>query len=669
MRNIRTLVYVSTLFFFLSATAQSPLKYGVVKPEDFAPTVYGIDSNADAIVLTDIGSSSFEGGVTGNFSLVYKEQKRMRIMNKNGFDAATIKIMLYIENYANEEKLDNFEAVTYNLENGQVVATKLDKASLFKDKYDDNHVVRKFTFPNIKEGSIIEYRYTVISPYYTHLRPWDFQASLPRLWSEYTVTIPNEIFDYVMFKQGYHPYAIDTSTSGYETYNIVDRGTSASDRSESFSLHSKTITARWAMKDVPALKPEKYITSLDNYRARLEFQLKRIKYSESHIVEYMGDWYQLTEKLMKYDDFGVAINAGNGWMGDDLKKITAGATDDYSKAKKIYEYFRDNFTCTSHEGLYVTTTLKKAFDSKSGSVSDINLLLVAALKHLNFVAEPAILSTRDNGVANEMYPLINRFNYVVCHVKIGDKDYMLDASDNKMGFGKLPEETYNGSARVIGEIPVLITLSADSLKETKLTSLFAVNEDDKITATLSTQYGDFESREMREKLSKMQPDDYLKEVKQSYSFDPELSNIEIDSLKIPEEPLGVKYDLKFAFNDDIVYFNPVFADVVKENPFKSAERFYPVEMPACTDDTYLLNMEIPTGYKVEELPKSTRVMLNEDEGMFEYIIQANADHIQLRCRTQIKKATFEPEDYETLRNFFAFIVQKEGEQIVFKKIK
>ena len=168
----------------------------------------------------------------------------------------------------------------------------------------------------------------------------------------------------------------------------------------------------------------------------------------------------------------------------------------------------------------------------------------------------------------------------------------------------------------------------------------------------------------------MQPEDYLKEVKKDYSFEPELSNIEIDSLKIPEEPLSVKYDIKFGFNgDDIVYFNPVLAAAVKENPFKSAERFYPVEMPSCKDETYLLNMEIPAGYKVEELPKSARVMLNEDEGMFEYIIQAGGDRIQLRCRTVIKKATFDPEDYETLRNFFAFIVQKEAEQIVLKKIK
>ena len=47
-----------------------------------------------------------------------------------------------------------------------------------------------------------------------------------------------------------------------------------------------------------------------------------------------------------------------------------------------------------------------------------------------------------------------------------------------------------------------------------------------------------------------------------------------------------------------------------------------------------------------------------------------SDHyaIQLRTRLKLNKANFAPQDYETLRNFFAFVVQKQAEQIVFKKI-
>jgi len=99
------------------------------------------------------------------------------------------------------------------------------------------------------------------------------------------------------------------------------------------------------------------------------------------------------------------------------------------------------------------------------------------------------------------------------------------------------------------------------------------------------------------------------------------------------------------------------------------ERNYPVEFPFAQKETYILNMEVPKGYKVDELPKSTRVKLNDNEGMFEYIIRAQGENIQLMSRLILNKATYLPEDYATLRDFYAFVIKKQAEQIVFKKVK
>ena len=80
-------------------------------------------------------------------------------------------------------------------------------------------------------------------------------------------------------------------------------------------------------------------------------------------------------------------------------------------------------------------------------------------------------------------------------------------------------------------------------------------------------------------------------------------------------------------------------------------------------------MEIPKGYKVEEMPKSVRYKFNEDEGMFEYLISADKESISFTRRLTLKRATYLNEDYEYLRELYAFIVKKDAEQIVFKKIK
>ena len=106
----------------------------------------------------------------------------------------------------------------------------------------------------------------------------------------------------------------------------------------------------------------------------------------------------------------------------------------------------------------------------------------------------------------------------------------------------------------------------------------------------------------------------------------------------------------------------------KENPFISADRRYPVEMPYTMDETYVLNMQIPDGYTVEELPKSAKVVYNTDEGSFEYLIQKGESNIQMRVHLKLNKAFFPAEEYSTLRDFLGFVVKKESEQIVFKKI-
>ena len=111
-------------------------------------------------------------------------------------------------------------------------------------------------------------------------------------------------------------------------------------------------------------------------------------------------------------------------------------------------------------------------------------------------------------------------------------------------------------------------------------------------------------------------------------------------------------------DDEILYFNPMLFQEQKDNPFSAAERYYPVEMPYCIDESYVLNMQVPEGYAVDEIPKNSRVLLNESDGMFEYLITANQNQLQMRTRLKLNKALFEPEDYQTLRDLYALYGKK-----------
>jgi hypothetical protein len=190
-------------------------------------------------------------------------------------------------------------------------------------------------------------------------------------------------------------------------------------------------------------------------------------------------------------------------------------------------------------------------------------------------------------------------------------------------------------------------------------------------AHVQAKPGYFEASGIREKVQDKGKQDFLKVIQTGYSSDALVSNLSFDSLKLPEEPLAVEYDVKITIDstNDLIYFNPLLSEGYKENPFKAAERSYPVEMPYSMDETYTMNMDVPEGYDVDEIPKSTRVKFNDDEGSFEYLVVHQGDAIQLRSRIKLRKATFTPEDYGPLRDFFAFVVKKQNEQIVFKKKK
>jgi len=545
----------------------------------------------------------------------------------------------------------------------------LDKASIFKDRLNKNYEVRKFTLPNLKEGSIIEIKYSFNSPYPYDLRSWDFQGEYPVLWSEYQVTIPS-VYDFVTLSQGYTPYKIDEASTGFQMYNITD-GSLSSTRSENYSFNSPTVTHTWAMENVPALKKESFTTTIDNHVSKIAFQLSKIKYPNSPEKNVMSNWNQVSEELLKDEDFGASITKNASWWNDEVNKITAGAATPLESARKIFEYVRDNISCTNYSAKYLSNPLKKVYQSKNGNVADVNLLLTTLLKNKGFEAYPVLLSTRDHGKALEMYPILEKLNYVITKVIINDKSYLLDASQSKLGFGHLDLDCYNGYARVIDkDLPELINLSADSIRENKLTTVFITNDEKGgLTGTVTSNLGSYESNKLRQKLAKTSTQDYFKEVRKQYSFDVAMSNEVIDSLAVYEEPVAVKYDIKFQPEEEMIYLNPIFGEAYKENPFKAAERLYPVEMPYAVSENFTLRMEIPKGYKIEELPKSSKVKFNEDEGIFEYLVAKDDTSIQLRSTLKLNKATFFPEDYQSLRDFFTYVVKKHSEQIVLKKIK
>jgi hypothetical protein len=649
-----------------NSTAQdkSGFKFEKITVKDFNLPGPSFDPGAHAIIIADVGISRIIPNTSLGFGYEFEQKIRVRILDNSGLDAGKFELPIYTSNNGGPyESIQQLKGVTYNLEGGQIVETKLESNQVFTENYNRQVKAKKFSMPGLKAGSIFELSYKITSDYLFVLRPWDFQGDYPCNYSEYSVEIP-EIYEYIFLLQGYLPFYISDAKQVPKIFYLKDNSTN--DRN-GLTLDGMLNLRKWVIRNIPSLKEERYTTTLNNHRSKLEFQLNSVRVSSTEVKQIMDTWSKFSEGLMKNEDFGLEIAKVKSSLGNIFDPVIAGANNQLEKARRVYEYIRDNYTCTSRSGLF-SSGLKNLLKTKNGNVADLNLLLVAVLQYLDIETYPVVLSTRSNGATNQLYPLVEKFNYVICAAKIGDAEYLLDASNPDLGFGKLGINCINGQARMLTPGTKFLLLSPDSILETKVTFASVSAEKDVLKGSVQTNPGYFESLEQRAEIKKIGINTYKDKLRSAPGNGVVISNIEIDSLQQLDNPIKIRLDLEFKPEEaDLIYFNPILLNEYAENPFKSADRNYPVEMPFKIDKSYILNFNLPDGYVVEEMPKSAKIVLNDTDGYYEYLVSVDGATIQLRTRLVLTRATFEPIKYESLREFFGHIVKKQAEQIVLKK--
>ena len=670
LNRILAIFCLCLLNFLCPAQDKAKNMGGKISPADFTRQYPAslVDSNTTAIVLSDEGSIHYVGNKNGWFSYVYTRHTRIHVLDKKAFNLAKVSIRL---DGAGEyqDKLSGVEAVAYNLESGQVVQTRMSDKDVFRDRLSKETTDARFSLPGVKEGSIIEYGYTIQSEFWKYLPSWQFQwQEYPCLFSQYQVEIPKTL-GFVIVRQGAHSYVADKGSEGSVSYKISHRREAGMLQDEDRYYTINTVKHVWDMKNIPAFGTERFLTTPENYVDKIDFQLAQTNDGETSEDE-TNSWAKATDELLTKDYFGAPLQEDNEWLNDLVEKIPLAGTDESGQARAIYYYISHRFTCTDHYNKFIETTLRDVVRTNKGTVGDINLLLVAILRKKGFTADPVLLSTREFGFNLASYPVLQRLNYVIVRLKLGKKIYYLDAAQPQLGFGQLSGNCYNGHARIISKTDSgSVYFWADSLKEKKTTMVLLTSTEKGMEGTLQSTLGPEESYQVRQKVSEKGVSAIFKDIQTNWGEDMEISNGGIDSLDRPEDPVNLHYEflLKQAPAASVLYFTPMLGEGYRENPFKSTERKYPVEMPYAIDETYVLSMEIPDGYVVDEIPKSAKVAFNGDQGYFEYLVQAGKTGIQMRCRVKLNKALFLPEDYSALRDFFGFIVKKQNEPIVLKK--
>ena len=652
--------FIYFIFFLISRFAFSQNNTAVVFGRPNIDEVFAkacpIDSSAEAELIYDKETIEFFVNENNIYSLKITYHGRLKIYKKSGLDRGIIKLTQKKRD-GSEELIEKIKGYTYNEENGKVVITPLETSSIYKEKVNNFESVTKIIAPNIKEGSVFDYTYIRIVPFTITEKPttWFFQGNIPYRWSELSVVIPGRFF-YKLFYHGYIPFHLKETKDTSQMFgdNLI-----------------KAVKYRFVIKDAPAFVSEQYMTSYKDFIAKLEFELA------SYTPPYGGEELRFTET---WDDINKNLledgNFGERLINTNFLKDVAGKfehiTDTLDKVKAAFNYVSKTIRWNGASHLYTGENLSKAFDNKTGTNVQINMILVALLRRMHIIANPAIVSTRDNGEVNEAFPLLNKFNYTISHAKVGGKDIMMDATERFSKPNMLPYHSLANKAFIIEKDNGRLVSYQSKEKKLEMETMdyTILPESNEIKLKYNLTLGGYEAFEVRNVIFNSGEGEEIKYLKKS-NPDWQIENVTILNKDSVYESLKISYDAvvnSITQTGDLLFFNPFFSRRYKENPFKSRTRIYPIDFVTAIDDIDLITIKIPAGYKLEEMPKAGVFVLPNKAGKYSYIVETENDVIKIRSQLTISKSFFEPNEYASLRELYNLVIEKQSQQIVFKKL-
>lgn len=649
---MRKIILLTIVLFSFSARAQKDKssKMGQTTLEELKMTFYDQDSSAAAVVLYEHANIYLD--VNDNNNTRTDFYYRIKIIDKSAFDLASVSINIY-----KKKKIKNLKAITYNLSGNKIVKNNLLKRNVFTTKEGKDWTTKKFTLSNIKEGSIIEYKYSIISPY-SGMEDWSFQSDIPKIKSEFDAAI----------------------LANYK-YNVRIIGLLKLDKND-FSVKKKCIYIdglepgscliySYGMNNVPAFKEEDYMLSKKNYLARLSFDLKSFTSANGQVEEYTTTWEEADKKLKKqfFNNQTSKKNYFKKKIPDNILSIV----NNLERAKKIYAFIQNHYTWNKNYWTNEDAKVKKAFEAASGSVSEINLSLFNSLKAANIDANLVVLSTRNNGLPTKLYPIIYDYNYVIVTVQINDIPFFLDATEKFLPFGELPLRVLNGNARIINfkKEGSWVDLKPKTSSILNSNLKLSLDEEGSFTGNLIITKTGHYAASQREKSASLSEEAYLDDF-ESKNPDIEVNDYKIRGVESLYKPLNELFSIKIIRDETLkskIRINPFLFDRFLQNPFKLKERNYPVDFGFPIKRNFSLRLEIPKDYNIIQLPKDKAFALPNNGSLFILKTVAAKSTISILTRFSIQKRIYSSNEYFALKEFFKQIIIAESTDIILEKVK
>jgi Domain of Unknown Function with PDB structure (DUF3857)/Transglutaminase-like superfamily len=644
MKPLLTLAAASLLFSFSSKAQKSKdiPDFGKVDKSEILMKECEFDKHAEAMILFDIGESVCKINYNSLFAET-EHHTRIKILTDKGLERANIHIRY--RSAGNLKPITHISAQTYNLDAaGNISIAKVEKALIYDKKINKRYSEIIFTFPEVKAGSVIEYKYTDEA---SLLGDWYFQRTIPVKLSRYITDFSPEIeinsTPYCVL-----PLDIKKDEKGNSMVNV------------------------YTMKDVPALRDEAYISAENDYLQRLETRIIAFDFPGQPRKSMVEPWPKVIKELMDDEDFGMQLKK-NIPRTSDLDEMLKKISSPYDKMTTIHNYVRKNMQWNGYDNIWALDGVKSAWKDKKGTSGEINLILVNLLKDAGLNAHPVLVSTRENGRINTTIADYHQFDKVMAYVKIDDNTYTLDATEKYTPSKLIPLDVAASEGLVIEKVDTYewgwqvlwnpkyefrntVVIQAEIDKDGQMKGDAVVSSAD--YSRVSRMPG---LKEGKDKFTEK----YFTSKNQGTKVDSlELENEDVDSLPLIQK---IHFTQTISSSGDYKYFSANLFSGLEKNPFVADNRFSDIFFGANQRYNIIGSFTIPEGYTFDELPKNLRMIMPDTGIVFTRLLGANDNILSVRITLEFKKPVYSIDEYPEFKEFYKKLYGLLNEQFVIRK--
>ncbi|MEX2367992.1 MAG: hypothetical protein WD510_00675 [Balneolaceae bacterium] len=555
-------------------------------------------------------------------------------------EAGLIGIPFYAFN--DMERVTGLEAMTHQPDGSR---EHLNREEVSTVDLNSRYKIREFMMPGVRQGSVIEYRYRKSRRYIEELPDFYFSHR-----------VPTRLASLTLHNVNYLRYEVVPENINFEMDFIEQRiDTSSIPLVFSYQRPEPLLLQHWIARDVPAVENFSYISTIDDLRGKLKFQISEFgrprqplenswEFVEAQIRRGENNPFEHAARMNELLKLGQSIS-------EELNIRTSIRDSIFHlvNSRMVYNEMQQAFPGEEPE--------YRVLEGEPSNQADINMTLLAMLRGAGLDAWPVFLSGRNSGRINKDFPSVYQFNQMLVYLDTESGGRLMDASFAHSRPGLIPVNSYNETGMLFREDgyewidirPEYSVFDLDVNIEGRLTA------EGHLAGKLVVETEGYPARQIRSELDTGKP---VANIIADAFFDAygeiEFRSAEIREIVEGEFPLRVTAEFEIpsyaiSFQDGL-QFRPMIVGYLHRNPFEENERTAPVTLDAPEKLNIRYRIQLPDDFRVEERSQSRMTRTRGASLREDYNVSAGS--IEYRYDVNIERREYSADEYSQVKSLY-----------------